>query len=146
MKTKTRISEVWPPVAGKTQNVTVYAHIDGRRVRHIKGPVEENEKQKDLILKRGNIDGTYGSIGYFEAFPNEDVCKGCVAPEEASIILADGTELLKWGTLHPRFDYGFEGHFCPKCLQRKLEELRDGYAKKVSLLTAMALPVIEAKQ
>jgi len=145
METTTRISEVWPPVAGETQNVTVYAHIDGRRVRYIQGPVCENAKQKDLILKRGNIDGTYSSVGYFEAFPDEDVCRGCVAPSEEVIVRPDGTERQQWGTSHPSFDYGFGGRFCPKCLQRKLGELRIEYTKNVAIMTGMALPAITRK-
>lgn len=134
MKTKTVFSKVWPIVKGETQYYIVFRHLDGRAVRYIAGPMMPNDAQTELLKTRGNLSGTAGSIHYWEAFPDEEVCQGCVAELETGTIDSDGTEHLKWGTSHPRFESGVRARYCTACRERETLELLKRFERDMKTL------------
>ena len=136
MDTITVVSKVWPPKAGEQMQITTLVHRDGRRVRYLHGPAEDNAAQAALLERRGNIAGTFGSIGYFESFPDENVCLGCVAVESQSSIGPSGCAGNEWTTSHPHYETGVRTGYCPACQEREKETLRLAYERDLRILNA----------
>ncbi len=128
-----RISSVWPPTPGH-QHVVVWAHRDGRRVKYVRGLAVTNDAQKALLAKRGNINGTHGSVDIWESFPDEDVCMGCVAPVQRYNIREDGRHADGWWSSSPDFKHGVRSEYCPSCLERETAEVRERYERDMRYL------------
>lgn len=126
MPTITRISSIWPPTPEHIHCIT-FEHRDGRRIDYIRGLASSNPAQEALLAKRGNITGTVGSVELWEAFPDEPVCRGCVAPVARYNIKADGTHTDWWATSGPDFTHGVRSGYCPACLERETAKVRAKY-------------------
>jgi len=136
MDTITVESKVWPPKKGESMQITTLVHKDGRRMRHVRGPVEENEAQAALLARRGNIAGTFGSICYFESFPGEDVCLGCVSIEDEKTISPNGCAVSEWSTSRPHYETGVRAGYCAACQKREADALKDRYERDLRILRA----------
>jgi hypothetical protein len=87
-----------------------------------------------MLAKRGNICGTHGSIEYWECFPDEDVCCGCVAPVRRWNILEDGRVRDLWAISSPDFKHGVRTGYCRQCREREGGKLRRTYEQEMRYL------------
>ena len=133
MEAMVRISSIWPPTPGH-HHVIVFAHRDGRRVRYERGLASENAASRALLEKRGNINGTVGSVEIWEAFPDEPVCRGCVATSSTLNVGEDGKERYMFGTTHPDFQNGVRCGYCPACRDREAAQVRRQYERDMKYL------------
>lgn len=136
MDTDTVESKIWPPKAGENTHITTLVHKDGRMVRHIHGPTEENAAQTALLARRGNIAGTFGSICYFESFPDEDICRGCVAIVGQSSVSPNGCAISEWVTSRPEYETGVQTGYCVACQRREADALKGRYERDLRILHA----------
>jgi hypothetical protein len=128
-----RISSIWPPTPERT-HIVVFAHRDGRRVKYVRGLASENDASRALLAQRGNICGTVSSVEIWEAFPDEPVCRGCVAPSEIRRLAPDGTEHMTYGTTHPDFENAVRSGYCPACRDREAAQVRQQYERDMKHL------------
>ena len=133
MEAIVRISSIWPPTPERT-HIIVFAHRDGRLVKYVRGLAGENDASRALLAQRGNICGTVGSVEIWEAFPDEPVCRGCVAQSETRRLAPDGTEHMTFGTTHPDFENGVRCGYCPACRDREAAQVRQQYERDMKHL------------
>jgi len=118
-------SRIWPPTNYASYH-HVFEHKDGRKVHYIRGGAYEdatNTRQivDELIHRRGNIFGLVASAYYWEAFPEEQVCQGCVG--EVAFWSEDHegrvTKALM-GRSSPRFSHDYGLGLCSKCAKTEI--------------------------
>ena len=135
----TIISKVWPPTEDH-RHVVVLEHRDGRKVKFVHGPMTSNPAQRAMLDERGIVYGTCGSIAFYESFPGEPVCQGCVGEVGRHNEDADGNKINEdsWMSTSPDFKTGVRSSLCPDCRERETQALTERFLSDMKILNNSA--------